>query len=49
MELTKLSKDELVSHTDEILTTQQAIIRSLREKQQILLVVISLLLINAVI
>ena len=46
MEITNLSKDEIVSHCGEILNTQQQIIQNLRERVTILFVITGLLIIT---
>lgn len=46
MEISKLNKDDVLSHLGEIITTQQQIIQNLRERVTILFVITGLLIIT---
>lgn len=49
MEISKLNKDDVLSHLGEIITAQQLIIKNLRERVTILFVITGLLIITKLI
>ena len=49
MEISKLPKDEVLSHTSEIITSQENVIKELQQQQTVLFVVVSLLFLTTLI